>query len=491
MSDPGAFSIDETDNTMSRLQSNCLITVITAILLAGSLVIFAGDDPDQPSVTSARDEQPCPPPMTAATTLGDFSIIPQSLGPFAAAFNSPLSTKEQHQLTLQFRRHYFSPWTATAPLFSGDTVHQGIQWVTTSTWYDETKLQVNPGRMEHLLELADMGHFPSRDQRGIVIHPTFVRVLPTTRPFFETADDYPFDHLQFSEIKPNEPVRIMHTSTDGAWLYIETSYANGWVEPDAIRLVDDTLRDRLIQAEHLVVVRDFARVQTEQGSILPQPKIGTLYPLVREEPDYWLVSVAIAGSDKHAALTTARIAKGDARRHPLPFTPETVALIGNELLKTPYGWGEMYRNRDCSATTRDFFLAFGIWLPRNSQKQISSGPLVSLADLSNADKEARICDQAIPFRTLLHHKGHIMLYVGLHEGKPIILHTIWALRHKPQDCPEQKLMLGKTLLSTLVLGEELSLSKGTTIKRLDSMLILPVTDQPYPSPETASQDEKK
>jgi hypothetical protein len=84
-----------------------------------------------------------------------------------------------------------------------------------------------------------------------------------------------------------------------------------------------------------------------------------------------------------------------------------------------------------------------------------------------------------------------MLYVGLHEGKPIILHTIWALRHKPQDCPEQKLMLGKTLLSTLVVGEELSLSKGTTLKRLDSMLNLPISDQPCTVTKPTSQDEKK
>ena len=84
-----------------------------------------------------------------------------------------------------------------------------------------------------------------------------------------------------------------------------------------------------------------------------------------------------------------------------------------------------------------------------------------------------------------------MLYVGLRDDKPIILHTIWALRHKPQDRPEQKLMLGKTLLSTLVLGEELSLSKGTTLKRLDSMLILPVTDQSSTTPESASLEEKK
>jgi hypothetical protein len=46
-------------------------------------------------------------------------------------------------------------------------------------------------------------------------------------------------------------------------------------------------------------------------------------------------------------------------------------------------------------------------------------------------------------------------------------------------------------LSTLVLGEELSLSKGTTIKRLDSMLTLPLTDQPITASNLTGQEEKK
>jgi hypothetical protein len=312
---------------------------------------------------------------------------------------------------------------------------------------------------------------------GIVIKPTFIRILPTIRPFYETPDDFPFDQLQFSEIKPNEPVRILHATKDGVWLYIETSYANGWVEPDVVRFADESFRKRMTNAAQVVVTRDFAAIQTDEGNVLPQPKIGTLYPLVKEEPDYWLVEVAVAGDGQHAALKTARIAKSDASRHPLSFSPEMLTLIGNELLKTPYGWGELYRNRDCSATTRDFFLAFGIWLPRNSLKQITSGPFVSLENLSRVDKENRIREQGLPFRTLVHHKGHIMLYIGLHDGKPIILHTPWALRYKPKDCPENKFVIGRTVLSTLEAGIELPLSKGTTLERLDGMLLLPVMNE--------------
>jgi cell wall-associated NlpC family hydrolase len=248
------------------------------------------------------------------------------------------------------------------------------------------------------------------------------------------------------------------------------------VEPDAVRLANESLQERMSTSAQVVVVRDFATIQTEQGDVLPQPKIGTLYPLVQEEPEYWLVDAAVAGVDQHAVLQPARIAKSNASRHPLSFNPEAVTLIGNELLKTPYSWGELYRNRDCSATTRDFFLAFGIWLPRNSLKQISSGPFVPLANLSSADKEQRIREQGIPFRTLVHQKGHIMLYVGLREGKPIVLHTAWALRYTPKDCSENKYIIGKTVLSTLEAGMELPLSKGTLLDRLDGMLVLPAED---------------
>lgn len=461
---------------MSRIQINCLIAAVTVAIMAWyGLYLNTGNlNQDKKEITPR--EATCSQSYESTGKIEDLSKVPQDIRPFAAVIKESTGADTQPQVMQQFRERYFSPWTATEPLFNVNRVTEQVIMLSKKTWYGENRHAVESEHMQRLLALADLDRLPSMNQLGVVIKPTFIRILPTIRPFYETPDDFPFDHLQFSEIKPNEPVRILHATKDGAWLYIETSYANGWVDPDAVRFVDESFRKQVISSTQVVVVRDFAIIQTERGDVLPQPKIGTLYPLVKEEADHWLVDVAVAGGDRYAALATARIVKNDASPHPLSLSPESLTLIGNELLKTPYGWGELYRNRDCSATTRDFFLAFGIWLPRNSLKQITSGPFVSLANLSSIDKENRIREQGIPFRTLLHQKGHIMLYIGLHEGKPIILHTAWALRYKHKDCPENKFIIGRTVLSTLEAGVELSLSKGTTLDRLDGMLLLPVMD---------------
>ncbi|NLX18884.1 MAG: hypothetical protein GXY53_06335 [Desulfobulbus sp.] len=459
---------------MSRLQNNCLIATLVMATAAGLFFLFAWwNSPTQERTNTISQAQTCSPP----TDLKSLSSVPQDAARFAAAVTSSLTAAEQERIEQRFQQDYFSPWTASTPIFESTMVYASLQRLTHSTWYGENRLRIEPARLQALVALADMQNFPSTDALGIVIQPAFIRVLPTARPFYQTPDDFPFDRLQFAEVKPNEPVRIRHTSKDGVWLYVETSYANGWLEPDAVRRIHPARHDEMRQAEHVVIVRDFISVQSRDGDTLPQPKIGTLYPLAGEEAEYWIVQAAVAGNDRYAKFIEARIAKADARRHPLHFTRESVTLVSEELLKTPYGWGEVYRNRDCSATVRDFFLTFGIVLPRNSYKQISSGPFIPLADLSNTDKKARIRELGVPFRTLLYHKGHIMLYAGLFEDQLIVLHTAWALPYKEPGCTEQLFIIGKTLFSTLVAGEELPLVKGTTLERLESMLILPLSEK--------------
>src|SRR5665647_845210 len=324
---------------MKHLQLTGLIAAVTVAIMAWYVSPLTTDSLHQEKKQLSPGAAACSQPLESADRIEDFSKIPQDIRPFAAAIKDSMRTDEQSQIMQQFRKRYFAPWTATEPLFNVNMVTKGIKELAGKTWYGENRHNVEPERIQRLLSLADLDRLPSMNRFGVVVKLTFIRVLPTIRPFYETPEDFPFDQLQFSEIKLNEPVRILHASKDRAWLYIETSYAHGWVEPDAVRFVDESFRGRMINAAQVVVVRDFAMVQIDQGNVLPQPKIGTLYPLVKEEPDHWLVEVAVAGDGQQAALKTAGIAKSDARRHPLPFTPEALTLIGNELLKTPYGWG--------------------------------------------------------------------------------------------------------------------------------------------------------
>ena len=215
---------------------------------------------NQEEKESVPAETACSQPYESTEQIEDLSRIPQDIRPFAAAITDP--TDEQPQVMEQFRKRYFSPWTATEPLFNVNLVIEQVKELAERTWYGENRHAVEPEHKQKLLTLADLDRLPSMNRLGVIIKPAYIRILPTIRPFYETPDDFPFDHLQFSEIKPNEPARILHASKDGAWLYIETSYANGWVEADAVGITDEPFRQRMINSAQVVVVRDFAILQT-------------------------------------------------------------------------------------------------------------------------------------------------------------------------------------------------------------------------------------
>nr|WP_321466053.1 NlpC/P60 family N-terminal domain-containing protein [uncultured Desulfobulbus sp.] len=475
---------------MSRVQRNALFAILLAAITAVNLSQCL--ERNRNPATNA-DQNAGYQGGTEVPLLEDLRTIPQDLTALANAFTATLDSKQEAQLRRQFQDQYFSPWTEATPRFSAELIEERYRQFAAGTWYGENRQRVEPERLRRLVALTDWAHFPSIHRPGVVVKPSLLRILPSIRPLYESPDDFPFDHLQFAEIKPQEPARILHTSLDGAWIYLETSTVSGWVKPDAVGFVGNDAQQRLRHIAPLVIVRDFATVRTEGGKVLAQAKIGTLYPLVAEEADHWLVEAATADADQQAIFTRARIAKEDARPHPLHFTPANLALIGNELLKTPYGWGEVFRDRDCSASMRDFFLSFGLWLPRNSHQQINSGPFLPLAGLSASDKERTIREQGIPFRTLLYLTGHIMLYVGPAEGKTLVLHTIWGQRYTNSDGANKKLIIGRTVVSSLELGKELPLTKGTLLERLEGMLVLPTApelagkQQPADAEETTEE----
>jgi hypothetical protein len=136
----------------------------------------------------------------------------------------------------------------------------------------------------------------------------------------------------------------------------------------------------------------------------------------------------------------------------------------------------MYANRDCSAMTRDFMTPFGIWLNRNSSQQAEQGKRIELAGLSPEDKEKTILEHAIPFRTLIWMPGHVTLYLGGYQGQPVILHNTWGLKTKTLTGKEGRHIIGRTVLTSLYPGAELSdLDRpgGLLINKISGMSILP------------------
>jgi hypothetical protein len=102
---------------------------------------------------------------------------------------------------------------------------------------------------------------------------------------------------------------------------------------------------------------------------------------------------------------------------------------------------------------KDIFASFGIWLPRNSEQQSKIGDIISFENMDNDHKIALIKENAIPFETLLYKKGHIMLYLGTFDDQVMLLHNTWGIK-TINDGKEGRKIIGKTIISTLNLGEK-------------------------------------
>ena len=407
-------------------------------------------------------------PPARVLEIEDLRRIPQDLTGLAGAVGPEVSTGSpcRNQLLQEFSDSFFTPWTSSRPLVDHAESKSFMARQAKGSWYGVNKRKIAAKQMRELLENCDLDRFPSRDERAIAVAPGHLRGLPTGLPFYERLSDEPFDMLSYPHVKLNEPLRILHASKDGVWFFVETAYSNGWLQASEVALVDDDFIESWKRAPHLVIVRDYAPVADGRRLGAFRAKIGTILPLsaIGGEEEVWQVMVASAGEGGRAESRSIRIPRHAAAPFPLAFDQQNISLLGNQLLGQPYGWGEVYDLRDCSALLRDFFLPFGIWLPRTSADQIASMPKrLQLAALAPQEKKELIKSRGLPLLTLLFKPGHIMLYAGKDlEGQPLVFHAAWSMQVKDKD-KERTRILGGSVITTLEPGKELGLVPGSTL----------------------------
>ena len=297
-----------------------------------------------------------------------------------------------------------------------------------------------------------MNKVDSKKYKAITIRRTNVKALPTSSPFYRdprrVGEGFPFDYNQNSALHINVPLYISHYSKDKRWAFVRASYAFGWIKISDLALVNNDFVKKFKNGNYAMTIKDNLRLYNDKNKPTSIVKLGALFPISKNGQSY---------------LMAKRNFKGQARIHkvkvegqkliakkPLPFTPENVAMLAKEFYGEPYGWGGSYECRDCSATTRDFLGAFGIFLRRNSSKQAKDGKATYIKGLKKRAKKKKIIKEAEPFRSLLHVPGHIVLYLGEYKGEPVIMHTYWGIRKNDGT----KLITGRTIITTTEPGKE-------------------------------------
>jgi cell wall-associated NlpC family hydrolase len=403
-----------------------------------------------------------------------FSLIADSSG------DSLLVRPEvSRKMDARFDSLFFACWNAKGVRISRADALWGFRHYRDLAVFGENKRKRPAGWVESLASRADTASYPNRRFLGITVANSNLRVLPTDKPAFldfkKPGEGYPFDYLQVSSLAANTPLTVLHATQDGSWLFVDTPVEAGWVPAADVAFVDWAFQWQWETGIYAAVIEDEAPVRTDDGRFLFHTTFGSILPFLYRDSAGVHVLAAMADAQGNAVLTEAVMPSSAAEVKPVPLTARNLAKSVDSLLGQAYGWRGLYGDRDCSATVRDMFVPFGIFLPRNSAEQAMAGrAAIDLEGLSSREKEKIILQRGIPFLTLLHLRGHIMLYVGSRGGRALAFHNLWGVRTKSFWGREGRHIVGQAVITTLSPGMEMRNADpdAEILRRIDRMVFL-------------------
>lgn len=287
--------------------------------------------------------------------------------------------------------------------------------VHNENWIQTIQINMN------LSQLQSLSY--NQHNRAIATDNMLLRILPTNDPsFFNNSlpgEGYPLDNLQASSIYAGTPLYIIGSSSDQQWLLILAPDYIGWVSNKAVARVDN----KFIQRWQKAAYAKLAGIIQTNVSLIDQNNnyrftgyVGMILPILSENTKQIKVMLAVKQLNGTATIQNAVLPKTAVVRLPLMATPENFARIIKTLQLRPYGWGGLGFYNDCSAEMKAIFSVFGIYLPRNTSNQGLAGKVVDLKTATPANRLAYVIKNAVPLLTLIHIKGHILLYIGNYVG---------------------------------------------------------------------------
>ena len=386
--------------------------------------------------------------------VSDLFSVPQDVRQYSSELDKSITKVNQDK----FEKKYFSVWNSPRTLGDKESVQWAFDTFKFGKSYSENLQLHNQEFFDEMKSNSNFENYLTLNKRAITLKEVNVRAFPTDRPLLrdplKAGEGFPFDYLQNTTIHANKPLLATHYSKDKEWVHIFSSFAYGWVKANEIAFLEKRYTDLWQKAEQIFVTKENESIYSSKGEFLFKSKIGMMFALIGEDESQYTVLTVSSYKNTQPLFLKSKISKQSAHKGILPFSTKNMDLIVYEIMKSNYGWGGMYGQRDCSSTLRDLYTPFGIWLPRNSYQQSKVGDVLSLEGLSDEEKIVTIKEKAIPFKTLLYKKGHIVLYVGTFNDAIIVFQNTWGIRTK-KNGKEGRFIIGKTIFSTLSVGKNL------------------------------------
>ncbi len=440
---------------MSPMKSICSLFSIPC-LLASAVMLSACAGGSGPSGSQTDQSSAGWSAENSAGAVQDVDRIPQDLEFFAAqAQPGPMRSAESAGADAErYLRRMFAPWSGvdTAPVVK--EMKRILAWPQGRRGFAENLSLWTDADWNALADNARLDMAGGECRPAITVHAADLRLAPTMSPRFTRLEGagqgYPFDDFQQTSLHAGTPLAVIHASKDGAWLLAVSSVASGWIQSEHVAFAGERFRERWEAGPFIAFLEDGVPIAA-QGCYWGKASIGAVLPSAGEG----CVLVPVRGRSGMAEAVSARLPEGTlVSPLPLELTADNIAALGNRMMGQKYGWGGLYGNRDCSATMRDLFAPFGVWLPRNSAAQAKSGSYVALRGDTAEERQRDIIRLGIPFRTLICIKGHVGLYVGSYQGEPVFYHESWGIRRQLPDGRAGRLIIGRTVITSTSPGRE-------------------------------------
>ena len=304
---------------------------------------------------------------------------------------------------------------------------------------------------------------------GVITARVSLRRLPTNEAFYDRPYGNEFDRFQYSTLECGNPVVVLHRIADGSWSFVQTTYTMGWVPSASIAVGDRRTIESYSRSKPLVATGSMIPVYadaafTSHAVTIP---MGTRLPFVEKTQRHYSVTLPWRAPDGGLKFVTGYLRKeADVSVGFLPYTARNLYQQLFKLEGTSYGWGDLFDGRDCSRLVMDVFSTFGFTMPRNSSRQAAFN-LAGRKDTKGLSEKDRISIlRNLGNRpALLYMPGHIMIHLGVIDGKVYAIHSTWALRES-QILGERSVMAGRVVVSDITRG---SGARGSLLKRVTAI----------------------
>jgi hypothetical protein len=284
------------------------------------------------------------------------------------------------------------------------------------------------------------------------------KLIPVELELLKRRGEIYFDRNQNSALDIGTPLVVLHSTRDGRWHFVVAPTSSGWVRDEDIAFGSKEEILDYLNPKNFVVTIDAKSAILVEGNYYDYVRMGVKFPALLGVDKNIVIVVPQKGEDGNLIFLNGMISKSSVNRGYLTYTPRNILIQAFKFLNAPYGWGGSFGEQDCSKFVQEVFATVGLRLPRNSTTQSLVGYPISLNGLTKEEKIDNILRIAEVGSTIIHLKGHIMLYIGEHKGEPFVIQTVWgeSSRH---------FALGRTAVTSLRFNDYINRVDFITILR--------------------------